>query len=218
MKLSKAIFKLQKFKKSINTSVRQGGSYCQKDYMHYQFYQTCFEHSISVLSTLILVIIRTDFLDNQMYHWLKEKGVPLTIKLEFSCSVWPKHPKAWCTSMFVASIIFRQTKDSLLQWQLWTWSQQLYTPSHSLHPPFQGFCWYLSCNIRVSKANSPPWEFLHEIYMNINNKQKRASFRLHFMTSRRTYRIVKSDKRSLLPLEKKKVNKTVTQTVESEEG
>lgn len=40
--------------------------------------------------------------------------------------------------------------------------------------------------------------------MKINNNQKGASFRFHYMTSRGTYEIVKSDKRSLFPLGEKK--------------
>lgn len=40
--------------------------------------------------------------------------------------------------------------------------------------------------------------------MKINNNQKGASFRFHYMTSRGTYEIVKSDKRSLFPLGGKK--------------
>lgn len=52
--------------------------------------------------------------------------------------------------------------------------------------------------------------------MKINNNQKGASFRFHYMTSRGTYEIVKSDKRSLFPLgEKKKKKEPVMQTGKS---
>lgn len=53
--------------------------------------------------------------------------------------------------------------------------------------------------------------------MKINNNQKGASSRFHYMTSRGAYEIVKSDKRSLFPLGGKK-KEPVMQTGESEEG
>lgn len=51
--------------------------------------------------------------------------------------------------------------------------------------------------------------------MKINNNQKGASFRFHYMTSRGTYEIVKSDKRSLFPLGEKKKKEPVMQTGKS---
>lgn len=131
----------------------------------------------------------------------QRKSSFLTIKLRSSLVVYhqniPKDCAQSCTELNYLQTDERQPPPTTALDLIPIDFYSFLLPSATL----PGFLCYLSCNIRVSKANSPPSEFLHEIYIKI---QKRAYFRFHFMASRGTYEIVKSDKRSLFPLEKKK--------------